>query len=650
MEQKHIAAVKDFDERRQPIVKALVLGDDEVAESNVRRPEELVERNAFQEAGALIPPHDPTTLCMLLEHSNALRQNIDAYQTNIDGFGHRFDPVIDTEADEAAERVANAMYIDMVEAGDKGTDWWPSDEEVQDRLTLLRNEMRREKSRLTSFFENVSLESSFISLRKKTRQDLEVAGNGYWEVLRNRGGNIAQFVYMPGFTVRLLPMRAEDVQEIEVEMRTSDLSSEALPVKKQFRRFVQVLSTGQASQDSGSSTQVVFFKELGDPRIISRSTGKAFATVEELQAADKTDAPATEVLHYKIHSPRSAYGVPRWMGALLSVLGNRQAEEVNFMYFENKSVPPLAVLVSGGRMTEEAVKRITDYINVEIRGKKNFHKILVLEADSDASPNSGQTKIEIKPLTDAQQQDALFQNYDERNIDKVGMSFRLPRLLRGDIRDFNRSTAEAALIFAEMQVFQPEREDFDWIMNRRILAELGIKYWKFASQGPVSKDQNQLADIVRGMVRDSILTPAEGRRIAEDVFNMELPRIDEFWVDQPLSLTQQGYIPEEDFIPADDAAPTGFPTRPDAPVEAGGEAKGDLASSDLKAAGANRPTQGKPKRRKFRRLPPTEKVDDVVAQAAKLIDLKARMNAAEEMEANQAFLDGKVADSVPDDE
>ena len=55
-----------------------------------------------------------------------------------------------------------------------------------------------------------------------------------------------------------------------------------------------------------------------------------------------SDGPATEILHFRVHNPRSAYGVPRWIGNLLAVLGSRQAEEVNFLYFENKSVPPLA--------------------------------------------------------------------------------------------------------------------------------------------------------------------------------------------------------------------------------------------------------------------------------------------------------------------
>ena len=38
-------------------------------------------------------------------------------------------------------------------------------------------------------------------------------------------------------------------------------------------------------------------------------------------------------------------------------------------------------------------------------------------------------KIEIVPLSDSQLKDALFQQYDERNFDKVGQAFRLPAAL-----------------------------------------------------------------------------------------------------------------------------------------------------------------------------------------------------------------------------
>ena len=59
-------------------------------------------------------------------------------------------------------------------------------------------------------------------------------------------------------------------------------------------------------------------------------------------------------------------------------------------------------------------------------------------------------------------------------------------MLRGDIRDFNRSTADAALHFAESQVFEPERQEFDFIVNRKLLAEMGIRFWRFVSKSPVN--------------------------------------------------------------------------------------------------------------------------------------------------------------------
>ena len=48
-----------------------------------------------------------------------------------------------------------------------------------------------------------------------------------------------------------------------------------------------------------------------------------------------------------------------------------------------------------------------------------------------------------------------------------------------DSKDFNRATAESALRFAEDQVFQPERDEFDFLMNRKVLADMGIRFWRF---------------------------------------------------------------------------------------------------------------------------------------------------------------------------
>jgi PBSX family phage portal protein len=282
----------------------------------------------------------------------------------------------------------------------------------------------------------------------------------------------------------------------------------------------------------------VFFKAFGDPRVLSKRSGKVFPSVEALRRTDADDGPATELLHFAIQSPRSPYGVPRWVGALLAVLGSRQMEEVNYLYFENKSVPPLALLISGGRLSESSVPRIERFIEENLKGKANFHKILILEAEGGQGEN--RAKIELRPLTEAQQQDALFQVYDERNIDKVGGAFRLPRLLRGESKDFNRATAESALRFAEDQVFQPERDEFDYLINRKLLADMGIRFWRFRSQTPVTRDPERMTAMVERLVRVGVLTPEEGRFLAGDIFNREFRKIGDDWTKRPITLTLAG--------------------------------------------------------------------------------------------------------------
>ena len=517
-------------------LKAYEIGPNgDVAISNaVQTPDDSVR--LFNRAGAIEPPYPPAVLAMLLEHSNSLRQNIDAYCTNIDGFGHRFEPVVDFDAADADQRVAMILWEDRM-AVDGPAAPKPTDQEVADRKAVLVEQMRMEKLRLERFFSHCVDGLSFVSLRRRSRSDLEVHGNAYWEVLRNIGGEIAEFVYVPSFTVRMLPADKHPT-EVLVRRKKTDLEYEEVKRNKFFRRFVQVFET-----------RLVFFKEFGDPRIISSKTGKLYDDVDQLHEREgKGCAPATEVFHFKIHSPRSAYGVPRWVGSLLSVLGSRQAEEINFSYFDNKSIPPMALLVSGGRLASQSVTKIEEFVEKNIKGRQNFHKMLVIEAESESNTlqGSGSVKLEFKSLTEAQQKDALFQNYDERTMDKIGMAFRLPRLLRGDVRDFNRATADASLDFAEQQVFSPEREEFDFMLNRRVLAAMGIRFWSFKSNSPSVKDPEALATMIKDLVVANVLTPGEARDLCEQVFNKALKHIDDPWTKLPVALTLAGVAPGEE--------------------------------------------------------------------------------------------------------
>lgn len=541
-----------------PVVKATFVGRDGSETSNILGTDAKTEE-LFREGGAVAPPLDPEVLCQLHEMSGALRTNIDAYATNIDGFGHRFEPVLDPSDGEIHDKVREAMFVERVIEIETGDDEEaqeaalssvadPTDMEVEDRIKSIERQALRERIRAEQFFDFCCVEQSFIDLRMQTRQDVETLGYGFWEVLRNTAGEIVQFVYAPAHTIRLL-RQEDDPVEVTMHVRRTFISSETEVVRRRFRKFIQVLNKG---------ARVVYFKEFGDTRVYSSKTGRQYKDERQLKLKEPGVTVATELLHFKIHSSRSPYGVPRWVSELVSVLGTRHAQEVNLLYFENRSIPPMAVLVSGGRLTETVAKRLESFIDNEIKGKRNFHKIMILEAETSkiGAQNNGQTKIEIVPLSNAQQSDAQFLDYMERNNDTIGQVFRIPRLLRGDTKDFNRSTAVVALEFSEQQVFGPNRNSFDWQINRKIMPELGVQFWRFKSKGPDFTDPNDVIEALERAAKAGFLTPEELREIAERVFGIDFKKIDADWVKQPLQLTLAG-VPYEDPDFADEPADDG---------------------------------------------------------------------------------------------
>lgn len=565
------------------VEKAMAMGAGDVVAEDVQASNVLPSNDdvntLFTMAGALFPPYDPEVLVSLYEHSNSLRQNVDAYATNIDAFGHTLQPVVDVKSEKAKEKIGDAIFLERLRDAEKlGTGApqasYPTDQEIEARTTEIQQLARLEHAKLTNFFDFCSPEMPFTELRERTRVDLETTGNAYWEVLRDASGGIAQFHYVPGYSVRLSPIE-HAVHDITVNQKVSAFTYERVPQKRRFRRFLQIVLD-----------RVVFFKEFGDPRVISKRNGRVYANEDELLRDAQHDGPATELIHFKIHSPRSPYGVPRWIGVLLCVLGSRASEEVNFLYFDNKAVPPLAVLVSGGKLSKGATEKIQSYVTDNLKGKENFHKILILEAEpstnKNANADNGRTRIAIEKLTDSQQKDGLFQEYDQNNIDKVGGAFRMPRLLRGDIRDFNRATAEAAISFAEMQVFQPEREKFDAIINRRIFSELAVRFWTFKSNSPVNRDPQDLTDIITKLATAGAVTPREVRELAADILNRELKDIPADWLDQPMVMTLAGIISGPDGA-IDNSNQLGTPAPP------GGNRPGVPATP--KAAGDDMPSQ-----------------------------------------------------------
>lgn len=418
--------------------------------------------------------------------------------------------------------------------------------DVEQRREEIRTRLRREEYLASAWFRNCCSESSFVKLRRKVRWDIEAHGWGAIEFVRDAYGRLKRLGYVSAYTVRPLVDEGDAVEVVEDDSVTPLSEGREVKVWRKFRRFIQEVNG-----------RYVYFKSPGDPRLVSGYSGDVYldeeepgVTAEELfkrEEGEKGAKPANELLYIPLHSPRTPCPPPRWIGNLLAVLGVRESDEMNLNYFSNRSVPPAIMFVSGGKLPKDIRERIEGKIANEIRGVDNAHKILVVEALAGSprgtapGERSQLPQMTFQPLRDQQVTDAVFQQYDIRSADRVGASFRLSPILRGLTNsNMNRATAEAALYQAEQQVFQPEREDVDWLINKVIMPELGVKFVRFVSNTPPTTAPETLLTLMGAGGAQGAFIPNEVREIAGLVLNKPFEPIDEDWAKQPIQLTLAG--------------------------------------------------------------------------------------------------------------
>lgn len=437
--------------------------------------------------------YSPIRLYEIIEQSNMLRQCIDAFVVN----------TVRTGWEVAA--TARGRKID------------PS-----------------EQSELESFIEHANSEESLADVMEKTIRDRESVGFGFTEVIRDRAGNVSLLRNCPAIHTRLC---AKDPTEILVEY-TIQRGRRVSVVKeyRRFRRFIQIMNGQQ-----------VWFKEFGDPRGMDYRNG-AF----EGQSGYDSAFQATEIMHFKNPSIEH-YGVPRWITQLPSVIGSREAEEVNMRYFQENTVPPMMLLVGNGRLTAHSFNELNKALNQEKLGKDRQNRIMLLEAVGEGDSMDGRSnsiELKVEKLSDTRQSDGLFRAYDEANMAKVRSSFRLPPITVGMSQDVNFATASTSAFVAESQVFAPEREMNDGKLNKQLIngaRGLNLATVKLVSRTPSITSPEMLIKALTALNVMGAVVPREAQKAANKTLQTELQPYPERgeegyeeWMDTPVPLFMKG--------------------------------------------------------------------------------------------------------------
>lgn len=606
-----------------------------VIASKARSVDDELRRRLVADGHAIEPPVDMGRLAEMPQESGILQQCIDAYEVNVDAFGHDFEyigPPADEPGPQAGEAEAEtpgdpALDEDGVRldeemppngaggaSGDQDTGGHPPaedgpppldetleeqspfgenpekdeedetnaggkrrstrkddpvpaflqgkkdpragekpppqgkpgergfamlDEDLEDELAGVKprwlgrdsKEAQDELKRVKTFFATCHPELSFVALRRRLRRDITGTGNGYLEVLRASTGEIAMLEHAPCSTMLICPRDTKPV-EVTLEMLGPDGSLVKRTVQRRFRRFVQIIE-GQRT----------YFKEFGDPRRISARDG----SVEQTDAQGKVlqripdDELANEMIHFVRYDPTSPYGLPCFIGTLPSIRGERLASVCNLRYFQRSAIPALALLVGGGQVTDESVDALTRVLEEELGGVENAHRIAIIEAMPEAGSveEKGTVTMRFERLRDVQLSDGQFLNYKRDAIREVRSSFRLPPIYVGLTDEQNYATAQAARITAEEQVFAPEREQFDDVINRRLLRAMGIKFWRFYSLGPEIADVATYTAAVTAFTQVGAMTVNEAISLANELLGTNLATIEEAWGNYPFPMVMQ---------------------------------------------------------------------------------------------------------------
>ena len=461
--------------------------------------------------GIISPPFEFLGLQSIYEMSSELQSNIDAMRTNIPGFGWRLKRLTHTR---------------------------PVADEEPDPLVEMR--AHHEKQELDAFLTYIDYDDqSFTKLRGRVREDQEVNGNAFVEVIRDLSGQAANWRFMPAYTMRTTLVDPEVIATVQKQRMIRNGHSVIRHVRKQkrFRKFVQAKVNGPfgySTHRSGDDMPtMVWFKQYGDPRTMDWRSGEY---VDPLELDPRWHA--TEVIHLKNETARSVYGTPRWIGALVPLLGVRSAEEINYTTFRNNNIPSMAVLVSGGTMTEGSIDRISQFVESAIQGDDNYSKILILEAEGveDDMGDMANVRMSIQPLTKDQHTDGMFTNYDQRSREKIRQSFRLPPIYVGRAEDYTRSTADVSRRIADEQIFNPERLEEDHFMNRFLLQEFDMEFHEFVTNTPNITNDEDIVRVISGAERTGGMTPRVAHSMLEDILGRELPPPQGIDLDIPFSL------------------------------------------------------------------------------------------------------------------
>jgi capsid portal protein len=271
-----------------------------------------------------------------------------------------------------------------------------------------------------------------------------------------------------------------------------------------------------------------FYKQFGDPRDYDYKTGKIISSDEA-----NIENMATEIIYCPNYVAGTDYGMPDWASQAYNIGGCFRAERGNFRHFANNLIPAIFMLIMGGdRLGKVGINNILNAFD-EAKGDDSQSKMVAAQIPSGTVATSSDGKIDQPKvlfhfLRQYQKQDATFRQYIDDCMKKLMSANRVPPILLGLSSDYNRAVAEAALEMFEKLVCRPERNQFDSLINRLILTDMGIRFHEFVSRAPNLSNSETMARVIDSLSKVGGIPQSTARELADRLLDINTPKIEEY--------------------------------------------------------------------------------------------------------------------------
>ncbi|MDV7700960.1 phage portal protein [Enterococcus casseliflavus] len=432
----------------------------------------------------LSPPYDIAILRSITDISDILNQSIEAYVTNVAGFGFGIRYKVD-DTEETAE-------------------------------------MKAEWNQLDNLLKELSFERPPKEVIEEVIRHVEECGNGYIEVIRNLKGDVVGIDSVkPEYMTVTKLNRVINADGSEIKVRyfvfrdsMDDSVKESGTWYKTYGDPTPLNSNGSVgSEGQGTATEIIHLKngDFQDPYGKPRWVGPLIKILGNRKADELNYRYFTQGRH-----------IP-----LAILLENAQLTEASENSLQN---------YANGIGSESGNQHKFLVIELEKLGASG-------EMTFDETKDKPSVKLE--KLSDILQKDALFLEYDENVIEAVLGAFRLPPIYVARSNDYTRATAETAKELTEEQVFQPMRESYDWRINS-LFREYDFKYVEVFLKSSNLVNMEDVKAILTPAIQANAVAPNDLRDILSKALNKPLEAFEDDKYNLPMTLSAGGVTSQSD--------------------------------------------------------------------------------------------------------